>query len=107
MVAIAHTRSAPDWAARSPENRLQVIAREVSERLAGLSTIFYALAFATMSKGGIDHEQEVYFAVALKDLSAALATAHRDAWAAAVAADEPSIARQTKRRAVKRPKAKA
>jgi len=39
------------WASRSPTNKSMMVVREVADRLGGLSTVAYGLAFAEMAKG--------------------------------------------------------
>lgn len=86
-----------------------MVAREVSLRLGGLSTIAYGLCFAETAKGGRQgesalHSEFHYFATALRDAARQLNVAHQAWWDEVQAADEravekrPSAAQRVKRK---------
>ena len=91
------------WDDRSVENKAMMVAKEVSYRLGGLSTIAYGLCFAETARGGREGESALcselhYFATALKDAANQLKVAHQVWWDDVKAADERATVERTPRR---------
>jgi hypothetical protein len=88
---------------RSVENKAMMVAKEVSYRLGGLSSIAYGLCFAETAKGGRQgesalHSELHYFATALKDAANQLKVARQVWWDEVKAADERAVAKRPPRR---------
>ncbi len=50
--SIVHILTDEDWATRTAENKLRMVAREVSRRLHGMRDILYGLAISQQAGGG-------------------------------------------------------